>query len=80
MVDYVARDAEKWSTVRAESILLINNAIEKIESKLDRHDEWHRDNLEDYIKSSKQNRMAQWAVAVSIAALVATTLLQILHH
>lgn len=97
MVAFYTSQSERDSTVRAESLLQINNAIEKMESRFDtavdkieerfdRHEEWHREVLEkiidqtrSVISSSKQNRIAVWAVVVAVASVLAT-LIASFHH
>lgn len=80
MVEYVSDQEAKWHTVRAESLVFIGNALEKLEKSITDHETWHRDVLERILRDKKSNAIAIAAVIVAFLALVVTTLASLTHH
>lgn len=79
MVEYVAESDARYHAARSESLIQISNALEKIEVRMDKHDEWHREVLERLLTERRSNGIAIIAVLVSIAALAANALTVLTH-
>lgn len=80
MVEYVSESETRFHSIRAESLVQMSNALEKIEVRMDRHDKWHRDVLEKLLRERRQNGIAIAAVVVATLALLVTTLSVITTH
>jgi hypothetical protein len=80
MVEYVAEADARYHAARAESLIQMSNALEKIETRFDRHDDWHRNVLETLLTSRRTNGIAILAVGVAALSTVATILCMVTHH
>lgn len=61
MVEYVADKEDRLMVARAESLVLINNAVEKMQKELSDHNSWHRDVLQDSIAFLKNTQIQRTA-------------------
>ena len=61
MVEYVADKEDRLMVARAESLVLINNAVEKMQAELSDHNKWHRDILQDSIAFLKNTQLQREA-------------------
>jgi len=74
MVEYVADQEAKWHSVRAESLMQIGNAIEKIEKSFNDHAKWHREVLERMLSQGTQNRLATYALILTMVGLIISSI------
>ena len=79
MVEYVAESDARYHAARADSLIQISNALEKIETRMDKHDEWHREVLERLLTERRSNGIAIFAIAVSVVALIANAVTVLTH-
>lgn len=87
MVEYVTQAEVQWHTVRAESLIQIGNAVEKMEKAFDDHEKWHRDVLEKMVAQNStmiaqhaQNRLAIYALILTAIGILVATLVTLFHH
>lgn len=83
MVEYVAEHDAVMHTARAESLLYIGKALEKVEKAWQDHEDWHRDYLEQVINQGSSTRLA--IVSIVIASLISTisvivSVFALIHH
>ena len=76
----MAREESQWVAMRAESLIAMNNAVEKIERRLDQHEKWHTDNLQKAKDSAPMNWLTAGMLIVSLLALVASSVIALAQH
>lgn len=81
MVEYFAKQEAEWHTMRAESFVIINAQLEKLDKRLEKsvedfvetfraHEEWHRNVLQGLIDRGPQNRLSVAAIITAIIGIV----------
>lgn len=60
-------------------LLGLSEVIERLGDQLDRHEDYHRDALQQELAAAKNARVAWWAVGVSLAVGVASIVLDVAH-
>lgn len=56
IIQFVADSEAKWHTVRAESLVIISNTLEKMDGRMDAHDTYHREILTEALQSMREAR------------------------
>lgn len=88
MVEYVSETEAKMHSIRAESLININNQMEHLEAtvtkavdtiseRFERHELWHRDVLQGFLDRAVQNKLSTGALVASIISIVVSTAIAI---
>lgn len=88
MVEFVAHTETEWHSMRAESIIQMNNQMERIErslndgmrkldQRMEKHETWHRDVLQGFLDRAVQNKLSTGALLASILSIIVSTALAV---